>query len=843
MSAKTRIITSQPTADAGLLESPRSEPGDSIGPVLNRQFPAALQGALRIFCEAVLAISASDRPSQGQSLLLEVLPSLPATFSRCGFRAAILRDELATWADGAKRLMRHATWHCSQHGQQLIERFERIEFQASQIVDAVAAMQQLKTATAGAATDSDLSLSSDSSPPADQVELVQLLHFCRAVVELTLPGPPTDGVVTQVFPTVHLLFQRCTPNLLARLRSELASSEAHVEELLDLAAAHCEPAAAELQRGMQRSHSLAASVLDSLEALYFFSLEASDTESNRSSHTVQLARDTFPPGQPEKGPSTNSSSRADICYRMGARCHRQELLVAAENFYSQAIAADDHHYLAHRQRGAIRLKTGRSNEALADLAQALMLQDDDAQSRRWRADALAAMGRFREAVMDYSHLLEQSPNAVDVRLSRAVALRELGEQDQAARELEKILRSGARSARLHVERGLIWEARGERKHAAAEYRAALTLTPDDPLATQSLQRLTSEQVLPSSKSPTGQAGTTRLPAIKNHAGSPEDEILELLEGAKQSLPNKSVQRQEPAAEVVPAVPQAATILPLQGVGGDRSREQALLTVDSPGKVPSKAVPPMEAAPAAPPSQELIDNAKSGQIAIDCPSCGRQSSMHWKYLEKGKVFGCPRCQEKLVVREGGRLVKVVQDAAGSWKIDAPPPLWKNRRVIAGAAAASTLMFGLFFVVAIFGWQYASAQVHVQVPTDLESRSIVFGEAWLAKDIQIVRLLTLPAQQGNLFAWLRKNTTPKNTRGAKVQAVIVQQGPQVAQVELTLSAPNSAKVDSQQVVMDWHKERSGWLFAPSGGNPSAAPALSPTKPRGRSLPKHRPRSGPP
>jgi len=811
----------------------------------------AFLGALQIFCKAILEIEASGEAETGPSPLTAVLPSLGQTFSRCSSRAAFLREELEQWTARSQRLARLARWYCRNGGEGIVERLDWVQDRANRLVAALEALHQPCAA---------------SEPVEEAAELIQ---FCRAVVELATADADQPAVLAQLFPTMHLLFGRCTREQILQLRSELADSEAQVEQLIHMAALHCEIAAGELRRGAQRTHAAAACLLDALEILALPAAARPAAPSRTRDLPAPRASAAATPSKPNATKPANGRAQADLYYRMGLRCHRQKLLPAAEKFYTQSLAYDLRHRLAWRHRGQVRLADGRSAEAVADLTKALELDAADVPSLVLRGDALVAAGRFREALADYSRSLKLSPKAVGVRLKRAAALREMGELDRAWNELERMRRDGVDSAPLHFERGLVCRARGQRDQAAAAFRAALAADPGFSPALRALERLpqnaapahdaggngpaaatgaadavaarsagakpaaTRQATSNRGKAPAGGQGSVEVgESSEQEAELSNDDILEMLQDPVRSSPNAANQ-QEDAAGWQQVSGEAHT-----EVADEQSRDEyALVPID--GSAESEPPPAFQSLDASSSNreptkqglakQELAHHqeaqhqparAKDHHLEIKCPNCGQKSSMPWERMHRGKVFGCPRCHHKLVVREGGRLAKVRQDEAGNWELDVPPPFWKNRRTVAGAAAVVVIALLPWPVLMVFAWRNAAAKEPIAVPPGLEPRAVAFGEAWLARDYQMIRLLTVPAQQGDLFGWLRSNAPPEHAAGAEVRAAVVEQGPQAAVVELSFAPSVASEGSGGPLELRWQQTNEQWLFAPAAGAETTA-----------------------
>ncbi len=106
------------------------------------------------------------------------------------------------------------------------------------------------------------------------------------------------------------------------------------------------------------------------------------------------------------------------------------------------------------------------------------------------AEEYRRAGQYAEAVDACRSGLERHPGYLSARVTLGRALIELGHLDEARHELEQVLKSAPEN--LAAIRGLaeIHHKRGALPEALAQYKAALTLAPNDPELAQTIADLT-----------------------------------------------------------------------------------------------------------------------------------------------------------------------------------------------------------------------------------------------------------------------------------------------------------------------------------------------------------------
>ncbi len=230
--------------------------------------------------------------------------------------------------------------------------------------------------------------------------------------------------------------------------------------------------------------------------------------------------------------------RAMIYGVMGRLYHAHDFLASATAAYRNAVRLDPGHQHWHYYLGTLHQHLGRFEEAAAELSLALEIKSDAAtllrlgdiargrrqteEARRFYRSALAAdpachaarfglaeaardLGDLAAAADHYRAVLEGQPDAHLVHYPLAQTLLRLGERDEAEIHLKasaerpsaggvagcpdqldderQLLITGAP---IHIARGRQAAAEGNAALELSEYRKAVELAPDLPLALQSL---------------------------------------------------------------------------------------------------------------------------------------------------------------------------------------------------------------------------------------------------------------------------------------------------------------------------------------------------------------------
>lgn len=114
----------------------------------------------------------------------------------------------------------------------------------------------------------------------------------------------------------------------------------------------------------------------------------------------------------------------------------------AEQKFAAALALVPGRASVLTNLGAVRLKLGRAEEALAVLQEALRLEPGNAEALGHCATALAELGRLEEAVATFDRALAADDRPAALWMLRGTALRELGRGEEAAASFREALARG-----------------------------------------------------------------------------------------------------------------------------------------------------------------------------------------------------------------------------------------------------------------------------------------------------------------------------------------------------------------------------------------------------------------
>ncbi len=164
--------------------------------------------------------------------------------------------------------------------------------------------------------------------------------------------------------------------------------------------------------------------------------------------------------------------------------HQSGDIDAAEAAYRRIIAQDPQHFGALHYLGVALMQTGRAEEGIGFLDQALALNSADADALYNRGSGLMALGRWQEALVSFDAALVIRPVYANARFNRAAVLAAMGDLDGALEGYAGLLAAKPenpdvliRMADLLNNRGLILTDTGRPLDALADFERALSLDP------------------------------------------------------------------------------------------------------------------------------------------------------------------------------------------------------------------------------------------------------------------------------------------------------------------------------------------------------------------------------
>jgi len=154
-----------------------------------------------------------------------------------------------------------------------------------------------------------------------------------------------------------------------------------------------------------------------------------------------------------------------------------------------AVARDPHLSLAHAARACALETMGLTWEAEMESRQAVALAPTDPNRHSDLAGIVGRAGRYQEALEITSKALSLNPQHLPSLHCRALALVSLGRGEDAERVLASALLEDLDLAQLRASVGLALESQGNRAGAMDQYREALRLDVNAPLAREGIRRI------------------------------------------------------------------------------------------------------------------------------------------------------------------------------------------------------------------------------------------------------------------------------------------------------------------------------------------------------------------
>jgi Flp pilus assembly protein TadD len=138
-------------------------------------------------------------------------------------------------------------------------------------------------------------------------------------------------------------------------------------------------------------------------------------------------------------------------------------------------------------RAQVALRTGRFEQAAADLAIVVAARPDDASAHYWKGVVHRRLGQPAEAERSLTRAVELQPRLVQARVELGALLVVAGRHGAAIAQLEAADRLRPLDADGNYGLGLAYERSGRLDEARARYREAATLVPDHPAAARLAQ--------------------------------------------------------------------------------------------------------------------------------------------------------------------------------------------------------------------------------------------------------------------------------------------------------------------------------------------------------------------
>jgi tetratricopeptide (TPR) repeat protein len=143
-------------------------------------------------------------------------------------------------------------------------------------------------------------------------------------------------------------------------------------------------------------------------------------------------------------------------------------------------------YATHAQMLA---KSGKTEEALAEFNQAIILDPNNAEALYGRGLLYQGEKQDAQAIEDFTAANGLKPQQADPLLGRAVSYIALDKFKEAAADLDEAVQADPQNAQIWTTRGKAYERLGDRTKAAESYGRAINLRPRDETARSGLARV------------------------------------------------------------------------------------------------------------------------------------------------------------------------------------------------------------------------------------------------------------------------------------------------------------------------------------------------------------------
>ncbi len=179
-----------------------------------------------------------------------------------------------------------------------------------------------------------------------------------------------------------------------------------------------------------------------------------------------------------KKPAKSSSMAAlQTLLSQAVQLHQSGFMVQAEALYRQILSTHARHIDALHLLGMLCVQTGRADEGVALIQQAVQLNGMVPAMHSNLGNALMAVGRHQEAVAAYNKAIAQQPAFADAHCNKGNALRELQRPAQAIEAYDKAIALNPQLPEAWSNRGNALSDLGRHAQAISSFDRALALRP------------------------------------------------------------------------------------------------------------------------------------------------------------------------------------------------------------------------------------------------------------------------------------------------------------------------------------------------------------------------------
>jgi len=158
--------------------------------------------------------------------------------------------------------------------------------------------------------------------------------------------------------------------------------------------------------------------------------------------------------------------------------------------WTHALESTPDSYMAHHVMSGIALGSGRTEEALAQSAEAVRLNPGFADARANHGLALIDAHRMDEATAEYREAARLKPLNPEFHLGLAFALATKGDTQGAIAEYSEAIRLNPSSEAAYFNRGVALAGTGNTAAAIRDFTEVLRINPNNANARQALAKLT-----------------------------------------------------------------------------------------------------------------------------------------------------------------------------------------------------------------------------------------------------------------------------------------------------------------------------------------------------------------